>query len=71
MSTPISTLMQTFPPRTVEGDQGRVTSHSLSEIIKVDDYERKRNALSTRKKMVNTLRHMSNVRLVTHNGPAT
>jgi len=69
--TPIATLMQQYPPRTVEGDQGRVTTHSLSDVIKADEYNRKAKAMATRKTMANTLRHISGLRLVSHNGPAT
>ena len=58
-------------PRTVEGDQGRVTMHSVQDAIAALEYERKRTLLPNRAAMRNAMITISNHRLATHDGRAT
>jgi len=66
----ISEVLSAIGPRTVEGDFGRVTTHSIQDAIAAAEYQRKRCALSSRSRTAGMLRSMS-YRLVSHDGPAS
>lgn len=66
----IANALAALGPRTVEGDYGRVTTHSVNDAIAATEYQRKRCTLGNRSKTAGMLRSMS-YRLVAHNGPAS
>lgn len=55
-------------PRTVEGDQGRVSMPSVHEAIAAMEYERKRTQLTSKRKLGSALRTVSGHRLLMHDG---
>lgn len=67
----IAEALVALGPRTVEGDQGRVSMASVHETIAAIEYDRQRNQLRNRSSMSNALRTISNHRLATHDGRAS
>jgi hypothetical protein len=67
----IAQALASIGPRTVEGDQGRVTMHSVSDAIKAIEHGRTGNKMKNRKGIQSVLRTISNNRLLTHDGPAS
>ena len=69
--TPIADALRALGPRTVEGDQGRVTMHSVSDAIKAQEYTDKRDKMKNKAGVRAVLRTISGHRLLNHDGPAT
>lgn len=70
-SVPGSTIadaLQRLGPRTVEGDQGRVTMPSVDDAIKAIEYDRSRCVMKGRSSISSALRRISGYRLMTHDG---
>ena len=67
----VAQALNNLGPRTVEGDQGRVTMHSVGDVIAAMEYERKRSSLKSKKHTAAVLRTISGHRLEAHDGPAT
>lgn len=58
-------------PRTIEGDQGRVTMPSVDDAIKALEYDRKRSAMKNRAGIRGVLRTITGFRLSAHDGRAS
>jgi hypothetical protein len=69
--TTIAEALVNIGPRTVEGDQGRVSMHSVHDAIAALEYDRKRSQLNNRASLRSALLTISNHRLATHDGPAS
>jgi hypothetical protein len=69
--TTIAEALVSIGPRTVEGDQGRVSMHSVHDAIAAIEYERKRTQLRDRASIRRAMLTISNHRLATHDGPAS
>lgn len=69
--TSIADMLLALGPRTVEGDQGRVSMYSVQEIIAAVEYDRNRSKMRNREQIRSVLRTISNYRLATHDGPAS
>jgi hypothetical protein len=67
----IAEALVSIGPRTVEGDQGRVSMHSVHDAIAAIEYDRKRNKMKNRAGIRSVLLTISNHRLATHDGPAS
>jgi len=70
-SSTIANALTALGPRTVEGDQGRVSMHSVHDAIAAMEYDRKRTALKNRATTRSMLLTISNHRLATHDGRAS
>ena len=69
--TPIAEALLALGPRTVEGDLGRVTMHSVSDAIKAAEYTNGRDKMKNKAGVRAVLRTISGHRLATHDGPGT
>lgn len=67
----IADALDTIGPRTIEGDQGRVSMPGVHDAIAALEYERKRNAMKNRKGTAAVLRTISGHRLLAHDGRAS
>lgn len=67
----IAQALASIGPRTVEGDQGRVTMHSVTDALKAIEHVRTGNKMKNRAGIQAVLRTISNNRLATHDGPAS
>jgi hypothetical protein len=67
----IADALLAIGPRTVEGDQGRVSMHSVHDVIAAMEYDRKRNRMKNRASVRHALLTISNHRLATHDGRAS
>jgi len=66
----ISEQLLALGPRTVEGDQGRVSMHSIHDAIAAIEYERKRTLLKNKRQVSAMLRTISGHRLAAPGGVA-
>ncbi len=67
----IAQQLANLGPRTVEGDQGRVSMYNIDEAIRALEYERKRNKMRSKSGTAAVLRTISGHRLATHDGPGS
>lgn len=67
----IADALVALGPRTVEGDQGRVSMHSVHDAIAAMEYEQKRSSLKNRTMIRRVLLTIGNHRLAAHDGPAS
>ena len=67
----IANALLAIGPRTVEGDQGRVSMPSVHDAIAALEYERKRTLMNNRAGVRAALRTISNHRLAAHDGPGS
>ena len=70
-SATIANALTALGPRTVEGDQGRVSMHSVHDAIAAMEYDRKRTSMKNRAAVRSMLLTISNHRLATHDGRAS
>ena len=67
----IATALAALGPRTIEGDQGRVSMHGVHDAIAALEYNRKRSKMQNRSGIAAVLRTISNHRLTAHDGRAS
>ncbi len=67
----ISQQLLSLGPRTVEGDQGRVSMHSVHDAIAALEYERKRNLLNNKAAVTSAIRTISGHRFSAPGGRAS
>lgn len=64
----IADALNTIGPRTIEGDQGRVSMPGVHDAIAALEYERRRTKMKNKKGVASVLRTISGHRLLAHDG---
>lgn len=64
----IKQVLDALGPRTVEGDQGRWTGHTVDDAIKADQYDRQIRMSQSKGFARRVLRTISGIRLLSHDG---